>query len=82
MYFGDPVAAFANIAQGLRPRGGRLVFVCPQRLIARAAFLIPATALVGHAPALRADTTEPGMFSLADSARVVDLLTRAASRTS
>jgi SAM-dependent methyltransferase len=77
MYFGDPVAAFANIAQGLRPDGGRLVFVCPQRLDASAAFSVPVTALVGQAPALLAETTEPGMFSLGDRAHVVDLLTRA-----
>ena len=32
MFFGDPVAAFANIGRALRP-GGRLVFACWQDLL-------------------------------------------------
>jgi SAM-dependent methyltransferase len=31
MFFADPIAAFANVRSALRP-GGRLAFVCPQRM--------------------------------------------------
>ncbi len=76
MFFGDPVAAFANVRRGLRP-GGRLVFACmgdPGRNEwVRALYglrgLLP---LPGYPAA-----GEPGMFSLADPAHVHDVLTAA-----
>lgn len=76
MFFGDPVAAFANLRDALRP-GGRIVLVCPRaaaqnRYISEAVQaarpLLPAGALVAQRP------DEPGMFSLADPERVRRIL--------
>lgn len=77
MFFADPVAAFANIGRALRP-GGRLVFACPQDMSSNDWFFVPMAALLGHPP--RLSTTAPyapGMFSLADPARIRDVLTEA-----
>jgi SAM-dependent methyltransferase len=81
MFFGDPVAAFANIRRALRP-SGRLAFVCAQDLgpdddFARA--LAPLWALIRqHGPAAEptAETT-PGPTSLADPDRIGAVLTGA-----
>lgn len=48
MFFGNPVAAFTNIARALRP-GGRLVFVCPQAMELCPWYTVPLTALLRHA---------------------------------
>ncbi|OLZ65587.1 SAM-dependent methyltransferase [Streptomyces sp. IMTB 2501] len=76
MFFADPVAAFGNVAQALRP-GGRLAFVCPadatlNEWVAAMASLrdfLP----VGDfgQPGL------PGMFSLAAPDHIRDVLTAA-----
>lgn len=83
MFFADPEAAFANIGLALRS-GGRLVFVCPReperqewyrvplaRLPERAAADQDASGGCGSAP------EGPGMFSLAERERIVDVLTGA-----
>ena len=44
MFFGDPTVAFANIARGLRP-GGRLVFVCWQKLVDNEWITVPGAAV-------------------------------------
>jgi SAM-dependent methyltransferase len=80
MFFADPVAAFANIARALRP-GGRLAFVCPQEMTSNDWFRVPMTALLGHPPRPSTTTPDaPGMFSLADPARIGDVLTSAGFR--
>ncbi len=73
MFFGDPVAAFTNIARALRP-GGRLVLVAWKSLAENEWIREIAGALTaGRAvPAPPADA--PGPFSLADPGRVRALL--------
>ena len=76
MFFGDPVAAFANIGQALRP-GGRLVMLAwqgpgPNEWIRE---LSGALAAGRDLPAPRAGA--PGPFSLADPARTRTLLASA-----
>lgn len=73
MFFADPVAAFANIGRALRP-GGRLVFVCPRHAALCDWYTVPLSAL-GHLPA-----PDSGMFSLADRARLMEILDGAGLR--
>jgi SAM-dependent methyltransferase len=73
MFFNDPVAAFTNIRQALRP-GGRLAFVCPRRMEDNTWFTVPVTALLGRLP--MPAPYEPGMFSFAHEDHIHDLLTR------
>ncbi|MFI1016105.1 methyltransferase domain-containing protein [Streptomyces sp. NPDC020965] len=76
MFFADPVTAFANIASALRP-GGRLAFVCPAepegnewlQAFATLRDILP----VGEFGA----PGSPGMFSLADPERTVQILSEA-----
>jgi len=76
MFFGDPHAAFANIARALRS-GGRLALLAWQPLPANEWVAELTTALAAGrdlpAPAPQA----PGPFALADPARVRQLLTGA-----
>ncbi|MCI2420737.1 class I SAM-dependent methyltransferase [Saccharopolyspora sp. K220] len=76
MFFADPVAAFANIRRALRP-GGRLAFVCLRDMNSND--LGPVLgALAEHLPALvPTDPHEPGPTSLADPARIREVLTDA-----
>ncbi|MFU8850436.1 class I SAM-dependent methyltransferase [Micromonospora sp. SL1-18] len=79
-FFANPGAAFTNIAHALRP-GGRLAFTCARAVDEQQWFTVFMTALVGRVP--RIDPTapyEPGMFSLADTQRVEELLTTAGFR--
>ncbi|MBR0672143.1 class I SAM-dependent methyltransferase [Neoroseomonas soli] len=83
MFFGAPVEAFRNLHRALKP-SGRLVFVC---------FRTPAenpyitTALAAAKPLLPEGAVpvpgpeEPGMFSLADPARIRRILQEAGFRT-
>ncbi|WP_062441649.1 class I SAM-dependent methyltransferase [Herbidospora daliensis] len=80
MFFDDPVAAFANIGRALRP-GGRLVFVCPQEAARCAWYTVPSVVLLGYPPEPPADAFAPGMFSLADRARIHQVLGDAGFRT-
>lgn len=74
MFFDDPVAAFTNVA-GALVRGGRLVFVCWQELVRNPFILVPGLAIAGHValPDL-GPPGAPGMFALADPARIEALL--------
>jgi SAM-dependent methyltransferase len=75
MFFADPVAAFANVAGALRP-GGRLAFVCPQGAADQPWYVEPLAGLLGEdggGVAVPEDGS-PGMFSLADSGHITDVL--------
>jgi SAM-dependent methyltransferase len=74
MFFGDPVVAFANLANAAR-LGGRLCFVCWQEMFANEWIAVPAMAMVAHVgiPELP-QPGAPGPFSLADAKRTRDLL--------
>ncbi|MGI5347119.1 class I SAM-dependent methyltransferase [Streptomyces sp. CA-250714] len=76
MFFADPVAAFSNIARGLRT-GGRLAFVCAADA-ERNEWLQALAALRDLLPLGGFGVTGgPGMFSLADPARIREVLTAA-----
>ncbi len=77
MFFGDPAAAFANIAAAIRP-GGRLAFVCWQDPSNIEYFTLPARAIAPYVslPA-PPGPGEPGPFSLASPQRIRTLLTGA-----
>jgi SAM-dependent methyltransferase len=75
MFFGDPVAAFANLRTGLAP-GGQLRFVCLRAVQESPWLQIPLHAIYEHAPRLpKPGPEEPGPFSFADTARVTRILT-------
>jgi len=77
MFFDDPVAAFANIGDQLRP-GGRIAFACWQPLAANPWFFVDAVAEFVPIPEpAAAGVVPPGPFSLGDAARTTDLLERA-----
>jgi SAM-dependent methyltransferase len=69
MFFDDPQAAFANLANAVRP-GGRLCFVCWQEMFANEWIAVPATAMVAHVgiPELP-EPGAPGPFALAEAGR-------------
>ncbi len=75
MFFGDPVAAFANLRTGLAARG-RLRFACWRPIHENPWLQIPLHAVYERAPRLpKPDPEEPGPFSLSDPARVTRVLT-------
>ena len=77
MFFGNPVAAFANLRTGLAP-GGRLRFACWRPIDENPWLRIPLHAVYEHAPRLpKPDPEEPGPFSFADTTRVTRILTAA-----
>ncbi|MGH9647071.1 MAG: class I SAM-dependent methyltransferase, partial [Bryobacteraceae bacterium] len=77
MFFGDPVAAFANLRTGLAP-GGRLRFACWRPIHENPWLQIPLHAIYEHAPRLaKPDPEEPGPFAFADAVRVTRILTAA-----
>jgi len=82
MFFGAPVAAFANLRSALKA-SGRLTFLCC-RTAAENTYI--STAVQAARPLLPNDAVpipgpeEPGMFSLANPARVQDILSRAGFR--
>ena len=77
MFFGDPVAAFANLRTGLAD-GGRLRFACWRPIQENPWLLIPLHAVYEHAPRLpKPEPEEPGPFSFGDTARVTRILTAA-----
>jgi SAM-dependent methyltransferase len=75
MFFPDPVAAFAHVAEALRP-GGRVAFVVWQPLDANPWWAVPAGAATGPLDANWAppDPERPGPFTLSDPARVRSIL--------
>lgn len=73
MFFADAAAAFANIGRALRA-GGRLAFVVPRAAAEQPWFTEPLAGLVDEQPDLPPADDAPGMFSLADPARIVAVL--------
>ncbi len=77
MFFDDPVAAFTNIRQALKP-GGRMAFICWQPIKNNEWVNLPLEVVEKHIdlpPA--ADPEEPGGFSFGDPNRVNNILTSA-----
>lgn len=74
MFFGDPVAAFTNIAQALRP-GGRLVLLTWQPFERNEWLRAFFTALATGRELPIPPSDAPSPFSLSDPARVRSLLT-------
>jgi SAM-dependent methyltransferase len=79
MFFGDPVAAFANIGRALRP-GGRLVLLTWQPAVANEWIREIATALAAGRQPPTPPPTAPGPFALSDPDRVRGLLGEAGFR--
>jgi SAM-dependent methyltransferase len=77
MFFGDPVAAFANLRRTLRP-GGRLAFVCWRPIAENPWMQVPLHAAYQHVPRLpKPGPEDPGPFAFADPERVIRILTGA-----
>lgn len=77
MFFDDPVAAFTNIGESLRP-GGRLVFCCWQELLRNDWVMVPAGAALRYVP--MPDLGQPGApgpFSFAERERISRVLSQA-----
>jgi SAM-dependent methyltransferase len=74
-FFADPVAAFANIAAGLKP-GGRVAFVCWRGLAENPLMTIPLGAALAHLPQPPPfpGPLGPGPFAFADPERVRSIL--------
>ena len=71
MFFGDPLAAFTNVATALC-RGGRLALVCPQAMDRCAWYVEPLAALLDARPTQH--SAPSAMFSLADPIEVKPML--------
>lgn len=77
MFFGDPVAAFANMRGAANP-GARMAFVCWRSLTENPWMGVPMRAVAPHLPPRpKADPHAPGMFAFADPQRVDEVLTEA-----
>jgi SAM-dependent methyltransferase len=77
MFFGDPVAAFANLRTSLVARG-RIRFACWRPINENPWLQIPLHAVYQHAPRLpKPEPEEPGPFAFADTARVTRILAAA-----
>ena len=78
MFFADPVAAFANIRDMLRP-GGRLAFICWRTMEENPWFALPFRAVADRlgAPDTPADPHAPGPMAFADIERVTGILREA-----
>jgi SAM-dependent methyltransferase len=77
MFFGDPVAAFANLHTALKP-GGRMVFVCWRPFDENPWMRVPLHAAYEHIPRLpKPGADDPGPFAFADRDRVTRILTDA-----
>jgi SAM-dependent methyltransferase len=73
MFFGDPVAAFANIGRAMRP-AGRLVLLVWQPMARNEWIVEIMTALAAGRDMPTPPPDAPGQFSLSDPARVRSLL--------
>ena len=77
MFFGDPVAAFKNFQQALKP-DGRLVFVCWRKPDENPWGLTPVRAAAPFLPPLpRPGPEDPGQFAFGDRTRVERILKEA-----
>jgi SAM-dependent methyltransferase len=65
MFFDDPIAAFANIRQAMKP-AGRVCIATWQPLDANAWLIVPGAALLKWIELPDVNTTAPGMFSQSD----------------
>lgn len=75
-FFGDPVAAFTNVAQTLR-RDGRLALVAWQEPARNQWLVALRDALAGDRTLLAPPTGHPGMFAFAEPTRVRSVLAEA-----
>jgi ubiquinone/menaquinone biosynthesis C-methylase UbiE len=74
MFFGDPVAAFANFRRALKP-GGRLVFIAWRTPQENPWGLVPLRAAAPFLPPMqRPGPEDPGQYSFGDKARVERIL--------
>lgn len=75
MFFASPVEAFTNLLSALRP-GGRLTFVCWQRLDLNPWMHLPIMAAAKHLPSSGPppEPDAPGPFAFADKQRVAGIL--------
>ena len=81
MFFGDPVAAFANIRGSLKPHG-RLAFVCWRSPNENPWMQAPLQAAVPLLPPLAPfDPMAPGPFAFADANRVRSILAESGYRS-
>jgi SAM-dependent methyltransferase len=70
MFFTDPVAAFTNLFAALKPKSGRLAFVCWRPLKENPWMGIPVKAAMQHLPPQEApDPLAPGPYAFADAER-------------
>jgi SAM-dependent methyltransferase len=77
MFFGEPIAAFANLRRALRP-GGRLVFACWRPLNENPWMLLPLQVVQSLVPPVpRPGPNDPGPFAFGDPERVTHILTTA-----
>lgn len=77
MFFGNPVAAFANLRRAASP-GTRMAFVCWRPIAENPWMEVPLQAAYRHVPQRpKPDPQAPGMFALADPQRVSGILTAA-----
>lgn len=80
MFFGDPVAAFANIRRSMRA-DGRLVFICWRTPPENPWAAVPMRAAQPHLPPIeRPGPEDPGQYSFGDRARVERILTQSGFR--
>lgn len=70
MFFGDPIAAFRNLARALKPKSC-IVFACWRPIAENGWMDVPLRAAYKHVPKLpRPGPDDPGPFSFADPERV------------
>jgi SAM-dependent methyltransferase len=78
MFFSDPVAAFKNLRSALKPKSGRLAFVCWRPLRENPWMAIPLKAAMQHLPPQEPpDPLAPGPYAFADAERVKRILAEA-----
>lgn len=81
MFFGDPVAAFANLHKAMKPEG-RLAFACWRTTSENPWVGVPLRAAMTVVPPFpRPGPEEPGPFAFGDDARVTRILTEAGFAT-
>jgi SAM-dependent methyltransferase len=77
MFFGDPVAAFANMRRAARP-GARIAFVCFRPVDENPWMAVAMNAVLRHLPPRpKPVPNAPGMFAFADPQRVCEVLAAA-----